>query len=102
MSAKKEATKKSPSVPATLRPLLVDARGGGALLGISSALFRQLDLTGRLGPQAYSLGTRRRLWRVEELEMWVSAGMPRREVWLNSAPAGAPIESDVSRKMLAS
>lgn len=94
--------KKSPTRPPTaigLQPLLVDVRGGGALLGISPALFRRLDLTGRLGPQAYSLGTRRRLWRTSELEAWVRAGMPRRGEWLNSAPAGAPNEVENNRKM---
>lgn len=67
-----------PPVP---EPLLVDAAGVGALLGISRNMVWKLHSTGRLGPLPVRLGRCVR-WRLRELRTWVEAGCPARDQWL--------------------
>lgn len=64
-----------------VEPMLLDAKAAAQFLGIGKTLFYRLSSTGELGPQAVHLG-RRSLWRRHELEEWIAAGCPRREVWV--------------------
>ena len=61
-------------------PLLIDARTVAEVLGIGLSCLYSMDRSGELGPQGLYL-RRRRLWPVEEIQAWVRAGCPRREVW---------------------
>ncbi len=61
-------------------PLLLGAKEVSQMLGIGRTLFYELNQSGRLGPMPHKLG-RRRLWNKQELEQWVSAGMPSRGKW---------------------
>lgn len=71
-----------------ITPALLDVRGVGQFLGgLSKSFIEKLDASGQLGPMALRLG-RRRLWSVDELGRWVSAGMPRREDWISETPGG--------------
>jgi len=63
-------------------PLLVDANGVAALLGVSRRTVYSMQSTGELGPMALTVGGRK-LWRTAELSAWVAAGCPRREVWVD-------------------
>ena len=76
------------------RPFLVGAEDTARILGISRSSLDRFDRSGRLGPQAVRLGTRR-LFRVDELARWIESGLPPRERWLAAlqytpAPAGGP------------
>ncbi len=62
-------------------PLLVDAASVGAMFGISRNMVWKLHSTGRLGPLPVRLGRCTR-WRLCELRMWVEAGCPTRDQWL--------------------
>lgn len=62
-----------------VEPLCVDARDLAVLLGISPRHVRAMKARGAL-PEALRIG-RRRLWRVEEIRAWVTAGMPPRDRW---------------------
>lgn len=62
------------------RPLLLDARGAAALLGIGRSTFFRLDETGGV-PRGVRLGGRMRRWRAEELRAWIAAGCPPRVRW---------------------
>ena len=53
-------------------PLLVDISTAGKILSISKSFLLQLDASGKI-PQPIHLG-KRRLWRVEDLQRWVSMG----------------------------
>ena len=64
-------------------PLLVDAKGVCTLLGIGLSCLYAMDRSGELGPQGLKL-RRRRLWPRRELQEWVDAGCPRREIWVET------------------
>jgi excisionase family DNA binding protein len=63
----------------TPEPLLVDAQGVAAMLGIGRTHLYALNSSGRL-PLPIRLG-RRTLWRRDELTAWVAAGCPARDRW---------------------
>ena len=62
-------------------PLLIDAATMAKMLGIGLSCLYSMDRSGELGPMGLHL-RRRRLWPVEEVQAWVRAGCPRREVWM--------------------
>jgi predicted DNA-binding transcriptional regulator AlpA len=62
-------------------PLLLSAEETAALLGICERFLCQMHNSGELGPLPIGLG-RRKLWSRFELEAWVQARCPRREVWV--------------------
>jgi len=67
--------------PLRIEPsLLLSFADAAALLGISRALLYSMWADGRLGPQVVKIG-RRSLLNRAELEQWVSAGLPPRNVW---------------------
>ena len=66
--------------PLRIEPLLISFADASALLGISRALLYSMHSDGRLGPQVVKIG-RRSLLNRKELEAWVSAGLPPRNVW---------------------
>jgi predicted DNA-binding transcriptional regulator AlpA len=58
--------------------------------GISRAQWFRLAASGRT-PLPVRLGTRRLVYIISELESWLKAGAPDREIWLRmraAAPAG--------------
>ena len=61
------------------KPLAIDARGVGQLLQVSTRTVWRLDSAGKL-PASVRVGGRPR-WRRQELEQWVAAGCPSRDVW---------------------
>ena len=61
-------------------PILLDAKGVAALLGLGKNTVLRHDETGKLGPMAIKLG-RRRLWRKDEILQWVEADCPGRARW---------------------
>lgn len=63
----------------TMRPLLLKAEDAAAYLGISYRHFRTLHSAGKL-PAPVRLGNAVR-WNRDELERWVSAGVPARDAW---------------------
>jgi predicted DNA-binding transcriptional regulator AlpA len=63
-----------------LEPLLVGADDVAALLGVGLSCLYAMDRSGELGPRGLYL-RRRRLWPVAEVQAWVRAGCPRREIW---------------------
>lgn len=67
----------SPPTPAAL---LLTARAAAALCGVSLRTWRQWDASGFV-PAAISIGLRSKRWRRDELEAWIAAGCPRRELW---------------------
>ena len=62
-----------------LEPLLVSARQVAAMCGRSERTWRSWDCA-HLVPRGVSIG-RSRLWRVDELREWITAGCPRRADW---------------------
>jgi len=70
----------------TCTPILVDAKGAAAILGLGRTLLYQLHASGRLGPRPVKLG-KRSLWVRAELEDWAAAGCPTREEWLRRKPS---------------
>jgi predicted DNA-binding transcriptional regulator AlpA len=71
----------NPRIELGLPPLLVDADGVAAMLGVSRRTVYSMQSSGELGPMALTVGGRK-LWRTAELTAWVAAGCPHREVWL--------------------
>ncbi len=62
-------------------PALLNKEQVGRLLGgMSLATIERLHNKGRLGPRPVRLGRLVR-WRRDELEAWIKAGLPWREVW---------------------
>lgn len=64
----------------TLEPRLVGVETAAKLCGISAKYWRTLDGMGKV-PLPIQFGGRRRLWSVDELDNWIRAGCPIREVW---------------------
>jgi predicted DNA-binding transcriptional regulator AlpA len=64
-----------------LTRFLLSAKEAAALLGIGERFLWAMHDTGELGPLPIKLG-RRTLWSRFELERWVRARCPRREVWV--------------------
>ena len=63
-----------------LNPVLVDARAAAEMLGISARFFATLEASGRIGPLPVCFG-KRRLYCVDELRRWATAGCPSRQEW---------------------
>ncbi len=70
-------TKPNRAIP--LSPLLVDAAGAARLLGYSRSMIFELHNRGRI-PRPLRLSADPR-WSVPELEQWLLAGAPSREIW---------------------
>ena len=60
--------------------LLLSVREAAEVLGISKSKLYALNANGQLGPQIKKIGRRSLLSR-QELEAWVSSGMPCRDEW---------------------
>jgi len=65
--------------PDTQNTLLVSARTAAAMCSKSLRTWRTWDAAGWI-PRPVRIG-RSTLWRVDELQQWVSADCPRREEW---------------------
>ena len=61
------------------RPLAVNAKEAAELCGISRTLWYDLKNAGRI-PEPIRLG-RRTLWRVDEIQKWMTAGCPGLDRW---------------------
>ena len=77
--AKKETIqeKKGRALP----PLLVNSGEAASMLGMGRTFFYALMSTGEFGPEPIRLGRNKKLWSVAELEEWIKAGCPIRNVW---------------------
>lgn len=78
----------APPLQLRAEPLLVAAPLAAHLCGLSERTWRKLDATGEV-PGALRVG-RRRLWSLDELRRWVSAGCPDRERWQRKSTGGTP------------
>lgn len=63
-----------------VEPLAVPAREAARLCGWSLRSWRSADARG-LVPASVRLGSRRKVWPIEELRVWLAAGAPPRERW---------------------
>lgn len=63
-------------------PLLVSSVQAAGMLGVGRSHFYGMVSSGQIGPMAHKLG-KRSLYSVKELDRWVDAGMPTREIWMN-------------------
>jgi|WetSurMetagenome_2_1015567.scaffolds.fasta_scaffold470607_2 excisionase family DNA binding protein len=63
-----------------IEPLLLSFEESATLLGISRTLLYQMHADGRLGVLPHKIGRRSLICR-KELENWIDAGMPSRDVW---------------------
>ena len=68
-------------------PLVVDRAGLGRMLRLSRRELYRLEDAGRI-PAPIQFGTCKR-WPIEEIEIWVRAGCPRRREWENLRSAVA-------------
>ncbi len=73
------AIRKPNSTTSPDRPILVDVTMLAQLLGRSPQSLSRDDKRGKL-PRALKLGSSKR-WDLAEIEQWVSAKCPPREVW---------------------
>ena len=62
-----------------LGPLLLTAKQATSMCGKSLRTWRTWDAAGWI-PRPVRIG-RSTLWRLDELQKWVTAGCPRREEW---------------------
>ena len=62
------------------RPLAVDARQLGRMLGLSVRTLRVMDAGGKL-PRPVRLNGHSVRWVVSEIESWLAAGAPDRQTW---------------------
>lgn len=67
----------------TLSPLMVSAEAAAELVGISVRTWHNLRSQGQTPPEIRLAG--RVLWRRSDLELWISAGCPKRERFLELA-----------------
>ena len=74
-----EDTPSETNITLHLEPLLISARQAAAMCGRSERTWRSWDCA-HLVPRGVSIG-RSRLWRVDELREWITAGCPRRADW---------------------
>ncbi len=68
--------------------LLLSAGDAAELIGIGRTQFYELHSSGRL-PLPLTLG-KRKLWRAEELRLWVQADCPSAEKWLQMKGGNVP------------
>lgn len=66
--------------PPAAPPLLMTPDDLAAALQVSTRTLRRLELLGRIGPRALSIGRGIR-YRTEEVGRWVAAGCPDRDTW---------------------
>jgi predicted DNA-binding transcriptional regulator AlpA len=64
----------------SVNPLLLSAEETARFIGIGERFLWGMHNTGELGPLPIKLG-KRTLWSRFELESWVRARCPRRDVW---------------------
>jgi len=64
--------------------LLLTASEAARLIGISRAKFYAMHSSGRLGPLPVSFGKSCTRWIRTELESWVEARCPSRDIWLDN------------------
>ncbi len=81
-----QAVAEHSALPAGLSPLLVNADVAGPLCGRSPTSWWRDHAAGRV-PRPVKLGGAT-LWRVAELQAWVSAGCPQRKEWEQRQGAG--------------
>lgn len=81
----------SPRLHLVAEPALVGSVDAARFVGISRSTLDRLNRRGVIGPQPIHLGGRR-LWRLDELRLWIDAGRPTREEWLAGAYKHAPDE----------
>ena len=63
-------------------PLLLSADAAAKVLQVSRTTLYVMNVTGKLGPRPLNLTNRRcPRWSRAELQEWIAAGCPRREVW---------------------
>jgi predicted DNA-binding transcriptional regulator AlpA len=60
---------------------LLTAEEAAGRLGVSLAYFFRMNSSGQLGPRAVKFGEKCSRWRAAELQAWVDAGCPSRELW---------------------
>lgn len=72
---------------AELKPLAVDARGAGRLVGMSERSWRRRVAAGE-APRGVRIGGRLVRWPTDELRAWLLAGAPNQEQWERSRGAG--------------
>ena len=77
---KRETAPARPHPAASGEVLLLDCRAAARLLGVSRNTFLRLNDAGKI-PLPLRFSARRVLWRKKELEIWLDAGAPNREVW---------------------
>ena len=68
------------STPETLSPVLLTIDQTCQLLNVSRAEFYRLKDTGKFAPLSVGL-CRKVLYRRDEIESWIRAGLPHRKVW---------------------
>lgn len=64
----------------TITPALLTISQVCELLNISRAEFYRLDASGKFAPLSTGL-CRKRLYLKNEIESWLSAGLPHRKIW---------------------
>lgn len=64
-----------------IEPVLVDAVGAAAMLGISTSMFHRLLSSGRIGPQKISFGSKCVRFSVQEIREYSRAGCPAKVDW---------------------
>lgn len=79
------------SRPTRLVPLLVKRREAARICGVSTATWDRMSAAGQ-NPSGFKIGGAR-VYRVDELEAWVRAECPPRDVW---AARWAAIEKNSS------
>jgi hypothetical protein len=80
-------------------PLLVDFKVAAGMIGVGVSTFYNMNRSGELGPQVLRLRGRR-LWSRPELEAWVKARCPRREIWaaMSRSPERKDLKGRVNRE----
>jgi predicted DNA-binding transcriptional regulator AlpA len=81
----REKTRASKS---TVQPLAYSAEDAAAAHGMSRSQWWKLHSC-QLIPAPVRIGLRKRLWIIEELKAWHSAGCPNREIWEQMKKNGA-------------
>ncbi|MBN2589208.1 MAG: helix-turn-helix domain-containing protein [Sedimentisphaerales bacterium] len=71
---------KKNKIPEKLSPALLTIEQTCQLLNVSRAEFYRLKAKGKIGPQPVGL-SRKYLYRKDEIENWIKAGLPNKDIW---------------------